>query len=85
MKLGNLVCLEFSVTMKLAILLGIFFYQILTSVSQNDTQCIENPTGEVSLNVAVRGVPGPEGPRGPKGDIGLRGIKRFERRSWSAR
>ena len=43
------------------------------SVSQNDTQCIENPTGEVSLNVAVRGVPGPEGPRGLKGDIGLRG------------
>ena len=40
------------------------------SVSQNDTQCIENPTGEVSLNVAVRGVPGPEGPQGHKEDIG---------------
>ena len=66
---------DFTVVMKLVILLGIFFYQIITSVSQNDTQCIENPTGEVSLNVAVRGVPGPEGPRGPKGDIGLRGIK----------
>ena len=61
--------------MKLVILLVIFFYQVITSVSQNDTQCIENPTGEVSLNVAVRGVPGPEGPRGPKGDIGLRGRK----------
>ena len=59
--------------MKLVILLGIFFYQIIISVSQNDTQCIENPTGEVSLNVAVRGIPGPEGKRGPKGDIGLRG------------
>ena len=44
-----------------------------SSISQNDTQCIENRTGEVSLNVAVRGVPGPEGPQGPKGDIGLRG------------
>ena len=42
-------------------------------VSQNNTQCIENPTGEVSLNVAVRGVPGPEGPQGPKGDIGPKG------------
>ena len=45
------------------------------SVSQNNTQCIENPTGEVSLNVAVRGVPGPEGPQGHKGDFGLRGFK----------
>ena len=61
--------------MKLVILLGIIFYQISISVSQNDTQCIENPTGEVSLNVAVWGVPGPEGPRGPKGDIGPRGRK----------
>ena len=61
--------------MKLVILLGIIFYQISISVSQNDTQCIENPTGEVSLNVAVRGVPGPGGPRGLKGDIGLRGRK----------
>ena len=61
--------------MKLVILLGIVFYQISISVSQNDTQCIENPTGEVSLNVAVRGVPGREGPQGPQGDIGLRGRK----------
>ena len=38
-------------------------------------QCIENPTGEVSLNVAVRGVPGPQGPQGLKGDIGPRGGK----------
>ena len=59
--------------MKLVILLGVIFYQISISVSQNDTQCIENPTGEVSLN--VRGVPGPEGLQGPKGDIGPRGRK----------
>ena len=44
-----------------------------SSVPHSDTQCIENPTGEVSLNVAVRGVPGPEGPQGHKGDIGPRG------------
>ena len=49
--------------------------QLTHSVSPNDTQCIKNPTGEVSLNVAVRGVPGPEGPRGPKGDIGPIGKK----------
>ena len=61
--------------MSLAILCLIFFCQVSSSVSQNDTQCIENPTGEVSLNVAVRGVPGPEGPRGHKGDIGPRGRK----------
>ena len=59
--------------MSLAILCLIFVCQVSISVSQNDTQCIENPTGEVSLNVAVRGVPGPEGPQGHKGDIGLRG------------
>ena len=61
--------------MSLAILCLIFFCQVSISVSQNNTQCIENPTGEVSLNVAVRGVPGPEGPQGHKGDIGLRGLK----------
>ena len=52
--------------------------QLTSSVSQNDTQCIENPTGEVSLNVAVRGIPGPEGPRGPKGDIGQTGKMGFK-------
>ena len=46
---------------------------MILASSQNDTQCVENPTGEVSLNVAVRGVPGPEGPQGPKGVIGPRG------------
>ena len=59
--------------MNLVILWLTFFSQVSISVSQNDTQCIENPTGEVSLNVAVRGVPGPEGPQGHKGDIGHRG------------
>ena len=73
LNLSNLDCLKFTVVMKLVILLGIITYQIIISVSQNDTQCIENPTGEVSLNVAVRGVPGPEGPQGPKGDIGPKG------------
>ena len=61
--------------MSLAILCLIFFCQVSSSVSQNDTQCIENPTGEVSLSVAVRGVPGPEGPQGHKGDSGPRGLK----------
>ena len=59
--------------MNLVILSLIFYCQVSSSVSKNDTQCIENPTGEVSLNVAVRGVPGPEGPQGHKGDIGLQG------------
>ena len=52
-------------------LIAITSVQLTSSVSLNDTQCIENPTGEVSLT--VRGVPGPEGPRGPKGDIGQTG------------
>ena len=54
-------------------LIAITSVQLTSSVPPNDTQCIENPTGEVSLNVAVRGVPGPEGPQGPKGDIGPAG------------
>ena len=44
-------------------------------VSQNDTQCIENPTGEVSLNVAVRGIPGPKGDIGDIGPAGTKGLK----------
>ena len=57
---------------------------IRTGVSQNNTQCVENPTGEVSLNVAVRGIPGPKGdtgdtgpvgPQGPKGENGSKGQK----------
>ena len=54
-------------------LIAITSVQLTNSVSLNDTQCIENPTGEVSLNVAVRGVPGPEGPQGLKGNIGPTG------------
>ena len=46
---------------------------VVNVVSQNDTQCIENPTGEVSLNVAVRGVPGPKGDKGDTGPPGPRG------------
>ena len=44
----------------------------------DDRQCIDNPTGTVSLNVDVRGVPGPEGPRGErglKGSTGETGVK----------
>ena len=55
-------------------LIAITSVQLAISVSQ----CIENPTGEVSLNVAVRGVPGSEGPRGPKGDIGPTGKMGFK-------
>ena len=59
-------------------LIAITSVQLTSSVSLNNTQCIENSTGEVSLNVAVRGIPGPEGPRGPKGDIGQTGKMGFK-------
>ena len=61
------------VVMKLVIFCLILCCDLSTPAPKNDTQCIENPTGEVSLNVAVRGVPGPEGPQGPQGDIGPAG------------
>ena len=59
-----------------------FFFFLGKTVSQdvspNDRQCVDNPTGSVSLNVDVRGVPGPEGPRGrrgPRGNTGETGVK----------
>ena len=58
----------------------LFFLVSEKTVSQNtslnDRQCIDNPTG--TLNVDVRGVPGPQGPRGrrgPKGSTGETGVK----------
>ena len=59
--------------MKLSLICTLVTYGLTLTTAQNDTQCVENPTGEVSLNVAVRGVPGPEGPQGPKGDVGQTG------------
>ena len=59
-----------------SVLLPLIIGCLVTNVvSQNDTQCIENPTGEVSLNVAVRGVPGPKGDTGDIGPAGPRGLK----------
>ena len=59
-----------------SVLLPLIIGCLVTNVvSQNDTQCIENPTGEVSLSVAVRGVPGPKGDTGDIGPAGPRGLK----------
>ena len=70
-------------TMFTKTLLFVTFFSFLgktasQDVSPNDRQCVDNPTGTVSLNVDVRGVPGPEGPRGrrgPKGNPGETGVK----------
>ena len=59
-------------------LIAIISVQLTSSIPINDTQCIENPTGGVSLNVAVHGVPGSEGLQGPKGDIGPEGKMGFK-------
>nr|WNS50085.1 uncharacterized protein 20 [Halisarca dujardinii] len=56
-------------------IVGIVIGVVAFAAAQDDLQCIENPTGEVSLNVAVRGIPGQQGPQGIKGDIGSRGQK----------
>ena len=58
-----------------ASLLFFNFVSICITLTQNDTQCIENPTGEVNLSVAVRGIPGPEGMQGPQGNAGPQGMK----------
>lgn len=56
-------------------IVGIVIGVVAFAAAQDDLQCIENPTGEVSLNVAVRGIPGQQGPQGIKGDVGSRGQK----------
>ena len=69
--------------MQSMILLSVIVFFLLgktvsQDLSQRDRQCIDNPTGTVSLNVDVRGVPGPQGPRGergPKGSTGETGVK----------
>jgi hypothetical protein len=50
----------------------LFFCLASVSFSQ-ELQCVANPTGEVSLNVAVRGIPGLQGIQGLKGDVGPTG------------
>ena len=69
--------------MQSVILLSVIIFFLLDKtvsqdLSQRDRQCVDNPTGTVSLNVDVRGVPGPQGPRGrrgPKGSTGETGVK----------
>ena len=41
------------------------------NISERDT----NPTGKVSLDIDVVGVPGPEGPKEDQGGIGIQGVK----------
>ena len=45
------------------------------TVSQSERQCIGNPTGSVSLNVDVQGIPGAKGSRGVQGPKGSKGDK----------
>ena len=45
------------------------------TVSQSERRCIGNPTGSVSLNVDVQGIPGPKGSRGVQGLKGNKGDK----------
>ena len=47
--------------------------QALPQSSNNGTQCISSPTGELEFTAHVRGVPGQEGPKGEKGDRGRYG------------
>ena len=68
--------------MQKTVLLATIFFLFVSEktssqdISPNNRQCIDNPTG--TLNVDVRGVPGPQGPRGrrgPKGSTGETGVK----------
>ena len=45
----------------------------ITAVNISD--CVANPTGKVSLDIDVVGVPGPQGPKGDLGETGIQGQK----------
>ena len=45
----------------------------ITAVNISD--CVANPTGKVSLDIDVVGVPGPQGPKGELGETGIQGQK----------
>ena len=55
-----------------SVFLSLIIGSLVTNiVSQNNPQCSDNPTGEVSLN--VRGIPGLKGDRGDIGPTGQKG------------
>ena len=49
------------------------FFEPLNAVNISD--CVTNPTGKVSLDIDVVGVPGPQGPKGELGETGIQGQK----------
>ena len=59
--------------MILILALVILYSSAVTAV--NISNCVTNPTGKVSLDIDVVGVPGPEGPKGDQGGIGIQGEK----------
>ena len=59
--------------MTLILALVMLYSSAVTAV--NVSECDTNPTGKVSLDIDVVGVPGPEGPKGDQGGIGIQGVK----------
>ena len=55
------------------ILLSLWSTASITAVNISD--CVTNPTGKVSLDIDVVGVPGPQGPKGELGETGIQGQK----------
>ena len=41
--------------------------------TEEERQCVANPTGRVELSIDVVGIPGPHGPPGEKGESGSMG------------
>ena len=65
--------MTFKSEMILILALVILYSGAVTAV--NISNCVANPTGKVSLDIDVVGVPGPEGPKGDQGGIGIQGVK----------
>ena len=65
--------MPFKAEMILILALVVLYSSAFAAV--NVSECVTNPTGKVSLDIDVVGVPGPEGPKGDQGGIGIQGVK----------
>ena len=60
---------------RLLLLVFVSLWSTTSITAVNISDCVANPTGKVSLDIDVVGVPGPQGPKGERGETGIQGQK----------
>ena len=60
---------------RLLLLALVSLWSTASITAVNISDCVANPTGKVSLDIDVVGVPGPQGPKGELGETGIQGQK----------